>query len=541
MLRVFRRRTVSVVAVVVLCFGGVVTPSAMAQGLSSDNRVIYDINLEQEPVGAARSGLDGSEPGFNDNVIDNAAGAQWNPTDSPQSEVVDGQMRSDREEIPAGFSKQQADQAELQEAQEQAAARSRSGGSHCSTYWPSPFRVCGAIRAQYEQMGGPRSFLTWPRADETVNPDGVGYRSEFVNGFIYWHPDTGAHPVTTHFSVLWSQTGWEAGPLGYPVAGEVVAEDGAGRKQHFVGGRIYGSLSGAGSVRGRILQKWLDAGGVNSSLGYPIGHETGVGDGRGQFNNFAGGAIYWTPTTDARVMQSVPLDIWRLRGGPGSQWGYPVGDVEFDREVPVGIAQNFESGRLDVFEEFRAAGVRSIGGKEYSGLLIDIFESLGISLSDSVRSRSVDDSAEVDLHDDGMVFEDRAASAVRSSRACPIDRYTGEDFGGVSIPQHYEYWGCHRRSVYTQWNGWARHDYCTKSFDKVLNANFRGACARHDLCMDQRDSRGQGYAPCNAKLWLDMRRICEDVYSSFDPRRSTCISARESYFAVVNLAQRDNL
>lgn len=347
--------------------------------------------------------------------------------------------------------------------------------------------------------------------------------------------------MTTHFSVLWSQTGWEAGPLGYPVAGEVVAEDGVGRKQHFVGGRIYGSLSGAGSVRGRILQKWLDAGGVNSSLGYPIGHETGVGDGRGQFNNFAGGAIYWTPTTDARVMQSVPLDIWRLRGGPGSQWGYPVGDVEFDREVPVGIAQNFESGRLDVFEEFRAAGVRSIGGKEYSGLLIDIFESLGISLSDSVRSRSVDDSAEVDLHDDGMVFEDRAASAVRSSRACPIDRYTGEDFGGVSIPQHYEYWGCHPRSVYTQWNGWARHDYCTKSFDKVLNANFRGACARHDLCMDQRDIRGQGYAPCNAKLWSDMRRICEDVYSSFDPRRSTCISARESYFAVVNLAQRDNL
>lgn len=185
MLRVFRRRTVSVVAVVVLCFGGVVTPSAMAQGLSSDNRVIYDVNLEQEPVGAARSGLDGSEPGFNDNVIDNATGAQWNPTDSPQSEVVDGQMRSDREEIPAGFSKQQADQAELQEAQEQAAARSRSGGSHCSTYWPSPFRVCGAIRTQYEQMGGPRSFLTWPRADETVNPDGVGYRSEFVNGFIY--------------------------------------------------------------------------------------------------------------------------------------------------------------------------------------------------------------------------------------------------------------------------------------------------------------------------------------------------------------------
>lgn len=525
-------------AVVVLCFGGVVSPAAVGQGLSSEDGVVYGHVQGEQAAGTDRDGLDGSEPGFNDNVIDNAAGAQWVPTENPQPLVIDGQMRSDRDEIPAGFSKQQADQAELQEAQEQAAARSRSGGSHCSTYWPSPFRVCGAIRAQYEQMGGPRSFLTWPRADETVNPDGVGYRSEFVNGFIYWHPDTGAHPVTTHFSVLWSQTGWEAGPLGYPVAGEVVAEDGVGRKQHFVGGRIYGSLSGAGSVRGRILQKWLDAGGVNSSLGYPIGHETGVGDGRGQFNNFAGGAIYWTPTTDARFMQSVPLDIWRLHGGPGSRWGYPVGDVEFDREVPVGVAQNFESGRLDVFEEFRAAGVRNIGGKEYSGLLVDILDSLGISVSEAVRSRAVDDFAELDVHEDVEQFGERAVGGARASRACVIDRYSGEDFGGVSIPRHYEYWGCHKSWKYMQWDNWARHDYCTWSADRLVTlgqrANFKGACARHDLCMDTADLKGTSYKGCHVDLFMNMNKICNANYDGAPIRKYDCQTARDVYFIAVD-------
>lgn len=144
MLNVFRRRIVSAVAVGVLCFGGVVSPAAVGQGLSGEDGVVYGHVQGEQAAGTDRDGLDGSEPGFNDNVIDNAAGAQWVSTENPQPLVIDGQMRSDRDEIPAGFTKQQANQAELQEAEEQAAARSRSGGGNCSTYWPSPFRVCGA-------------------------------------------------------------------------------------------------------------------------------------------------------------------------------------------------------------------------------------------------------------------------------------------------------------------------------------------------------------------------------------------------------------
>lgn len=82
-----------------------------------------------------------------------------------------------------------------------------------------------------------------------------------------------------------------------------------------------------------------------------------------------------------------------------------------------GVAQNFESGRLDVFEEFRAAGARNIGGKEYSGLLVDILDSLGISVSEAVRSRAVDDFAELDVHEDVEQFGGRAVGGARASRA----------------------------------------------------------------------------------------------------------------------------
>ncbi|WP_240510521.1 hypothetical protein [Corynebacterium hadale] len=41
---------------------------------------------------------------------------EWHPTDDPQSEIIPGRMRSDKEDIPAGTSKADADQAEIKEA-----------------------------------------------------------------------------------------------------------------------------------------------------------------------------------------------------------------------------------------------------------------------------------------------------------------------------------------------------------------------------------------------------------------------------------------
>lgn len=56
-----------------------------------------------DEVAPGRENLEPAEPGFDDNRIDNQAGAGWSPTVDPRPVVVPGEMRSDREEIHGGF------------------------------------------------------------------------------------------------------------------------------------------------------------------------------------------------------------------------------------------------------------------------------------------------------------------------------------------------------------------------------------------------------------------------------------------------------
>lgn len=150
----------------------------------------------------------------------------WQPTPDPQDEIVDGQMRSDIETVPEDFSDADADRAELAEsALESDREFSLQASPRCSVYWPSWFEVCGSIRAKYDSMGGPQSFLSLPKSYQLINPDGIGRRPEFVNGFIYWHPDTGAHSVSIPVSVVWQRHGWEGGFLGYPTISDMALGD----------------------------------------------------------------------------------------------------------------------------------------------------------------------------------------------------------------------------------------------------------------------------------------------------------------------------
>jgi hypothetical protein len=80
------------------------------------------------------------------------------------------------------------------------------------------------------------------------------------------------------------------------------------------------------------------------------------------------------------------------------------------------------------------------------------------------------------------------------------------------------------------------HDYCTKSPDEFPNpvggnANFRGPCARHDLCLEaRRPSQG-----CNNALWSDMVSNCVDKYSWFNPARQACINTAHVYWVAVTV------
>ncbi|MGB3675908.1 MAG: hypothetical protein WA988_15865, partial [Candidatus Nanopelagicales bacterium] len=252
---------------------------------------------------------------------------------------------------PEGYTKEDADKAEIAEAKElQQRSAQRSGAStlaaptDCMTYWPEwRYQVCGAIRVKYDSLGGPNSFLLWPTSNELVNPDGIGRRSTFNNGPIYWSPSGGAHPVVNHFFAAWQRNGWESGKLGYPTSDEIVNGDGVGRRQLFQGGTVYWKLNEAYYVTGAIRDRWGQLGSEAGWLGYPLSDETRLPDGTGYMNRFEHGVIYWHPSYGARPVGGGLLDKWTLSGYERGPYGYPVSD---QRPRGSSFDQDFEFGTM---------------------------------------------------------------------------------------------------------------------------------------------------------------------------------------------------
>lgn len=272
---------------------------------------------------------------------------EWHPTLNPNNKIVPGQMRSDREEIPVGIDKSEADKAEIREAQltdpDTPTLNARPG---CGVYWPTSFEVCGLIKEKYDSIGGPTSFLLLPKSNELTNPDGIGKRSEFINGFIYWHPHTGAHTVSIPVSKVWARHGWEKGFLGYPTTSDI-SQGNAWYKQDFQGGHVYthNALPAIqASIQGAIYDKWQSMGAQNSELGYPISDELTTPDGIGRYNVFEHGMIYWTPQHGAYAVSGFILAEWGKAGFEKSFYGYPVDNAVSSNDAR--ISQRFERGSL---------------------------------------------------------------------------------------------------------------------------------------------------------------------------------------------------
>ncbi|MCW2295295.1 LGFP repeat-containing protein [Rhodococcus erythropolis] len=261
-------------------------------------------------------------------------------------------MRSDREELPEGFTKEEADLAEIREYELQqrqsAVARGPAPGPGCQQYWPSDKWVCSAIRDKYNSLGAQFSFLLWPTSDELTSPDGHGKFNTFQNGPIYWSAAGGAHPVVNSILNRWGVHQYEMGWLGYPTTDEIVHADGIGRRQEFQGGAIYVSLPNAigSAVGGAIRDKWNTVGAETpgSLLGYPLSDEIVLPDGQGRMNRFERGVIYWSPTTGAHPVTGGILEVWASRAYEAGTHGYPTSD-EYDADG--GRRQNFQNGSID--------------------------------------------------------------------------------------------------------------------------------------------------------------------------------------------------
>ena len=176
------------------------------------------------------------------------------------------------------------------------------GGSIYATLETDAHEVHGAIRNKWKELGWERSFLGYPTTDEKKTPDGRGRYNHFEGGSIYWTPETDAHEVHGAIRNKWAELGWERSFLGYPTADERKTPDGRGRYNHFEDGSIYWTPeTGAHEVHGAIRNKWAELGWERSFLGYPTTDERKTPDGRGRYSRFEGGTIHWTREGGARV------------------------------------------------------------------------------------------------------------------------------------------------------------------------------------------------------------------------------------------------
>jgi uncharacterized protein with LGFP repeats len=107
-----------------------------------------------------------------------------------------------------------------------------------------------AIEAKYQELGGAGGMLgqAVDRVQRTF--DGEGCYRAYENGFIYWHPSSGAHVVRGAIRTRWGVLGAEMSALGYPTSDEEPLPGGDGRMSRFQHGEIvWRESSGMASVR----------------------------------------------------------------------------------------------------------------------------------------------------------------------------------------------------------------------------------------------------------------------------------------------------
>lgn len=240
-----------------------------------------------------------------------------------------------------------------------------------SIYWLESLgahEVHGDIFAKYKELLADNSFLGYPTTDVLKAPDEGAY-SVFEGGAILLNPK----PIATSPEFQKSSWAFEvhgpilekykalkayAGILGYPTSDELDVGDGKGKFNLFDRGAIYWSpATGAHEVHGAIRRKYLEVGGPASFLGYPTSDEEWMPDKLGRRTSCQGGAIYWTPTTGAHEVHGAIRSEWQSMGAEQSWLGYPTSD-EFTIPGANGRRSVFVGGAIDWYPDKGAAAIK---------------------------------------------------------------------------------------------------------------------------------------------------------------------------------------
>jgi uncharacterized protein with LGFP repeats len=206
--------------------------------------------------------------------------------------------------------------------------------------------VNGDIYTKWSTLNLELGLLGYPVTDGTFTPVLTGIFSYFERGAIYWTVTDGAFEI--HGPVLdkWGTLGWEASFLGFPLTDTRTSSDGVGQYNDFQGGSIYWSPStGAHETHGAIRDKWRALGSERGLLGYPTSDHTATPDRVGAYNHFKNGSIYWSPSTGAHEIHGAIRDKWASLGWEAGGLGYPTSDHSASTDG-VGAFSHFQNGSI---------------------------------------------------------------------------------------------------------------------------------------------------------------------------------------------------
>ncbi len=194
-----------------------------------------------------------------------------------------------------------------------------------------------AIAQRYAAMGGSSSVLGSPTSTEY---DVAGGRARnYSSGRMYWSAETGAHWVRAPLLTKYLAGG---GPttLGFPTTDGIAVT--GGRASYFTGARIYwSSATGAHTLRGPILTKYLAAGGPG---GYGLPTTDVVNVTGGSYTHFSGTrSIFWSAATQAHLVFGPIRTRYAALGYQTSCLRFPTTDR---LTTTTGYRNNFTGGYI---------------------------------------------------------------------------------------------------------------------------------------------------------------------------------------------------
>jgi uncharacterized protein with LGFP repeats len=257
-----------------------------------------------------------------------------------------------------------------------------------SIYWSPPTGahvLGGVVYDRWATSGWETGPLGLPVTDLAVAPDKVGLFAHFQKGSIYWTPTTGARLLDKAVYDAWAVTGWENGPLGYPISEVRTTPNGKAQYVDFQRGSIYSSAAtGAHALTGVVYDAWGATGWENGLLGLPVSAAGKTPDGKAIYQHFQGGSVYSTATTGTRVVPAAIRDGWAAAGWETGALGYPTSGAGATADGR-GTVMTFQGG-----EVYASA---TTGGHGVPALLLTAYKaaggatgSLGLPVSDAGRT-----------------------------------------------------------------------------------------------------------------------------------------------------------